>query len=157
MIGSKKAHPVAKVFVDSFTELYGEIAKAEPLYDSLESLYRLVALSRLIKHSNILKTAGLDFGYWLYHCPVNEVSVPLALPAVSDIKEVNFQIPTSRGILMGYLWIPTSGGVSINVKISPKQIEKDKTGILIRLKNSVLSSRPSLESLTWDFPMGEGE
>lgn len=151
-MGSGKAHPMAKAFVDSFTREYKNIANAEPLYASLWSLYRMVALSRLLEYKNAAASEGHDLDYWLRHYPVKEVSVPSTLPAVSNVKKVELSTPVGYG----YIYIPTSGGVSMDIKIGQQDIEKDKTNKLSELKDEILQSRPSKDSLAWRFPVEEG-
>jgi len=42
--------------------------------------------------------------------------------------------------------------VAIDINIKDTDIESDKTERLLEIKSSVLSSRPSPDSCSWDFP-----
>ncbi len=148
--GSGKANPLAKLFVESFTSLYEEIAEKEPLYAELEGLYQLVALAKLLKEKNIQKM-GVHLDYWIYHYPLKRVFVPSTLPTISHIRAIKFQINSGGRLLIGYLWIPSSGGVSMEIKIRKGRVDRESSQRLFGLKKAILNSRPSIRSLHWDF------
>ncbi len=153
LVGTGRPNPLAERFAQSFSEKYAEIAKRKPIYTELEGLFRFVALARIMKHRNAVSEAGISLDYLLNQYPVTNTSVSRTLSGISNIKEFKYKSETHGGYSVLYLWLPSCGGVSIDINIKDKDIALDKTKTLFEIKKSILDTRPSPDTLYWDFPV----
>lgn len=151
MAGTGSSDPLADKFVRSFSEKYDAIAKIKPIYAELEGLFRSVALTKLMKYNDAVSEAGISLDYMLKLYSVRNTPVNRTLPGISNVKEFNQRNETAGGYSELYLWLPSCGGVSIDIKIKESDIAKDKTGSLVELKEAVLKARLSQDALYWDF------
>lgn len=151
LVGKGKPNPLAKKFADNFTAKYSQIAEKKPLYAKLEALFRFVALARLLKYKDV----NFSLNYWLDKYPIETVTVGETLLGISGLKELKHQTSVPGGIQILYLWLPSCGGVAIDIEISRENFTKDKTGELLELKKAVLEPRPSPGALywIWDYPI----
>jgi hypothetical protein len=151
VVGTGKANPLAKRFADSFTARYAAIAKAKPVYAELEALFRFVALARIMKHKNALSESRINLDYLFDHFPVNQTPVSGTLPGISNVTEFKHRTEMPRGYSTLYLWLPSCGGVGIDIKIKDNDILRDKTGRLLQVRASMLKARPGPDALYWNF------
>jgi len=149
--GTGKANSLAEYFAHTFSSKYAEIAKQKPIYAELEGLFRFVAISRIMKQKDAISEAGINLNYLLDRCPIQNIQVNHTVPGISSIKEFISKSETQGGYSILYLWLPSCGGVSIDLEISDKDIRKDRNGRIVRLRDAVLSLRLSDDSLFWDF------
>ncbi len=149
--GSGRPNPLARKFAESFSSRYAEIARRRPIYNDLKGLFRFVALAKLIKYRGALSDAGTSLHYLLKEYPVKHVPVKPTLPGRSNVKEFSQrgQFQGGYGELM--LWLPSCGGVSIDIRIKERDIVKDGTKRLFKFKKAVLSARPFPKAPYWDF------
>jgi hypothetical protein len=152
VVGTGKVNPLAQKFADSFSARYAEIAKAKPIYTELEGLFRFVALARIMKQKDALSESGIRLEYLLDQYPIKNTAVSRNLPGISNIKEFKQKSDIPRGYSMVYLWLPSCGGVNIDIRIKDNDIVRDGTGGLLKTRASVLKARPTPETLSWDFP-----
>jgi len=143
--GSGRADPLAKVFGDSFTEKYAEIARKRQIYAEQESLFRLVSLAQAMRYRNALEEAGIDLDYLMNRYPVEETSMPETLPGVSKVREFHY----GASIPSRCLWMLSFGGVSIDIRVSDNDFEKDPGRSGSDLRRDVLENRPSHETIHW--------
>jgi len=151
VVGTGSANPLAKKFADSLTEQYSAIAKAKPIYAELEALFRVVALARIMKHKDALTGSGLTLDYLFDKYPLPSTAVSRTLPGISNVKEFRHRKDISGGYEELHLWLPSCGGVGIDIKIKDSNIVRDKTGGLLGAKSSILKARPTAETLQWNF------
>jgi len=144
--------PLADKFAKSFSTKYPEIAKREPIYAELEGLFRFVSLAKLMKFKKAHSEAGISLDYLIDQYFIESTPVSPTLPGISNIEEFKNITETQEGYIEFYLWLPSCGGVAIDINIKETDIESDKTESLLEIKSSVLSSRPSPDSCSWDFP-----
>ena len=152
MVGTGRPDPLAQRFAENFSAKYAPIAEQKPIYAELEGLFRFVALARIIKYKKAISEAGINLDYLLNECPIQNIHVNRTLPGISNIKEFTHKSETRGGYSVLYLWLPSCGGVSIDLKITENNISKDGSGRMARMRNAVLSARQSYHSLFWDFP-----
>lgn len=150
--GTGRPNPLADEFAKNFSVKYYEIAKKKPIYAELEGLFRFVAVARIMKYKNAIIEAGINIDYLLNEYPVRSVYVDRTLPGISNVKKFEHRSDTTRGYSILYLWLPSCGGVGIDINISEANFVMDKTRSLAEIKTSVLDTRPSPDSLYWDFP-----
>lgn len=150
-IGSGKPDPLAKEYVDKFTEKYEQIARKEPIYCELEGLYRFVALTKLMKHNNALSVAKLPLDYLLNQFPIKKnTGISSTLVGISNIQKVQHRTEYSGGYSTQSVWSICCGGVSMDVGVSNSTIEKDRTGKLREQKEKILTARPDKNVVYWD-------
>ena len=155
--GSGSPNPLAKQFADEFTEKYAQIAKARPIYQELEGLFRFVSLAKTMKFKEALSEAGIGLEYLLYQFPIEHTRVDATLPGISNVKEFQHRTDYSDGYSIAYLWLPSCGGVTIDIKHKMNNFVRDKANELEQLKRIILSARPSLASTAWNYPRRRNE
>lgn len=148
--GSGKANPLAARFAHNLTTHYSEIAHKKPIYKELENLFRFVALAKLMKFKNAVSKAGMESDILLNRFTIKKTWVKPTLPGRSNVKDFKERTETANGYSEYYFWLPSCGGVSIDISIKNRQIVRDMSGRLKELRRRILSSRPSLASLYWD-------
>jgi len=137
--GTGKVDHFAAKFADSFTDHYSEIAQKEPLYQELAGLFRLVAISKIMKSRNIDQKG--DITYLLGGFPVPETKVAAALPGIADAREIK-----ARSLAV---CLQSCGGVGIDIEATQEHFRQDEE--LQPAKEAILAQRPSLTALFWDF------
>lgn len=151
--GTGRPNLLAQKFAESFSAKYNEIAKRKSIYAELEGLFRFVAFTRIMKHKDAITESGINLDYFVDQYPIENTPVSRILSGISNIKEFTHKSETEGGYSVLYLWLPSCGGVSIDIDIKERNIVRDKTRTLIKLKETILKARPSINSLYWDFSM----
>ena len=151
--GSGRPDSLAQRFTDIFTARFDQIAKVKSIYAELEGLFRFVALAKVMKFKKALSEARLAFDYLLRRYPIGYTLVSTSLPGISNVKQFQHKTEVTGGYSIAYVWLPSCGGVSIDVMIREKNIAKDTIGRLEKLRRIVLSARPSPDATFWDFPL----
>ncbi|MFH1688774.1 MAG: DUF1598 domain-containing protein [Candidatus Eisenbacteria bacterium] len=147
-VGSGRADALAAEFAGDFTDHYDEIADERPIYRELEGLFSMVALSKLMKADGVLTEAQFDLSYLLDRYRVPETPVPRTLTGHANVKAVAVHI---EGYMPSKTWLPSCGGVGMDIQATDENILPDVTGRLERLGNAVLLSRPGASVLSWQF------
>jgi hypothetical protein len=151
--GTGNTDSLAQLFVRMFTEKYQEIANKISLYAELEELFRMVTLANIMKMKDSTADIERQLHYFLYDYPVKSTFVPVSLPGRSNIKQMSHRSKSEDGFIGHYLWLPSCGGVSIAVDIEKSNIQKISKNNKIKLQNIILDSRPSNNSLFWNFSL----
>ena len=150
--GSGRANPLAQTFSENFTAKYEQISRTKPIYTELESLFRFVALAKIMKYQDVPSEAGLNLNYLLNRYRVRRTHVNRTLPGLSHVKGFEHRRDYPGGYQIARLSLPSCGGVSIDIRISKANFVRDKTGTLFELRQAVLTARSSPDSLYWHFP-----
>lgn len=153
VIGKERPNRLAQSFADSFSALYTEVAKQRPIYSELEALFRFVALAKIIKYKSPHKLASLDLGYLFEEHKISATHVSRLLPGRSNVKKFQHRKDFSSGYQLSQLWIPSCGGVGINIQVNERNFIKDTEGVLLKLKENILIARPSSGTLSWNFSL----
>lgn len=146
--GTGRQNPLALEFAQSFTDNYSAIAKEKSIYLELEGLFRDVALARIFSK----KTPGTGLEYLLESFPIApdpENFVQSTLPGIPNVKDFHHSWETQNEYGEISLWIPSCGGVSINVKPQVLATSREATHELVATKKAVLSARTSSGALSW--------
>jgi hypothetical protein len=152
--GKNRPDPLAHQFCEMFTSKYQEIAKENPIYTDLENLFHWVALAKILKFKSALAEANLDLSYLLDHYPIPQTKVSPQLPGRSNVKEFKHEKDLSRGRHQTVqFWLPTCGGVGMNLKVDQSNFIKETTTKIVLMKTTIIKSRPSTETLFWDPPV----
>lgn len=151
LIGAGKKNTLAAEFAEKFTANFQKIANRRPVYMKLEGLFRLVALTEIIKfrRSELPNDFGLD--YLLNKFPVAEYSVSTDLPGCSNVKRFTRRKEITGGYQEFYLWIPSCGGVDMNITITSELFDRVKDNSLSELREKIINSRPSPDTVYWDY------
>lgn len=149
--GSGRKGDLADMFARNFTHQYAAVAKQKPIYAELESLFRFVALAKIMKHKNAISGAGVDLDYLIHHFPVERIQVSRTLPGVSHVKEFKQKRDIQNGYSIFQLWLPSCGGVCIDINAKDNDISEDRTGSLFEIRKEVLKTRLSPDTLSWDY------
>ena len=152
MAGTGRPDPLAEKFAKSFTSRYDQVAKQKPIYAQLEGLFRFVALANAMKLKDAVSLARIGLDYLLKEYPIKQCFVDTVLAGVSNVKELRHRTETQDGYEEYYLWLPSCGGVRIDMRITEKNFLKSKREQFRGLRRSVLEGRPALDALTWVFP-----
>jgi hypothetical protein len=156
VLGSGRANPYAKKFTEIFSTLYPRIAKQRPIYYELENLFRFVALAKILKFKSPHEKIGLDMDYLLNQYPIRSTPVKTFLPGRSNLKGFKHRKEYEDGYSNYQLWIPSCGGVSIEIEPESGDFLKDQIGRIARLKERVLKKRPSMNEPYWDYSAEPG-
>jgi len=150
--GKGRPNPKAAEFSTNFTVRYSDIAKQRPIYAELENLFRFVALGRIIKFKSPQKEAAIDLRFLMDQYLIPKKSVSEQLEGRSNVKKFEHKQDVQGGYQIIQLWLPSCGGVGIEIMISQKNFVKDTTGKLSELRATVLNARPTPGALFWDYP-----
>lgn len=151
VVGSGRPDTLAHKFAVSFTEKYDKIAEKKPIYQELEGLFRFVSLAKLMKQKDALSEAKITLDYLLKQFPIKYTYVEPTLPGIPNVKDFQHKSEYPGGYSILNFWLPSCGGVSINIVINNSDIVKDDTGSLLELKRNALKARPDPEAIYWDF------
>ena len=155
--GTGRADPLAQAFCDSFTVHYADVAKKRPIYTELENLFRLVAVAKLMEHLDCMAGTGLNLDYLIREYPVGVNEVDRTLPGRSNVKEFSHRKDYEGGYSEVHLWLPSCGGVSIEIDPKKKEKKYDETieakKRLELLRSKIIDDRPSENELKWNFTL----
>lgn len=146
--GTGHPDPLAKKFAENFTKKYEEIAEKKPIYVELRSLFRFVALARAMNYKNAFSETGINLHYLLDEYPVEETYVDRTLSGISCVKNCEIGRGSNNTVK---LWLPSCGGVSMDIKITKNNFVPDETGKILEIKKAIIRGRPAPNALYWDF------
>ncbi len=152
IVGKGHADQLAQEFVEDFTANYAELAKQRPIYTELENLFRFVALAKIMKYKDAVSDAGIDLDYLLESVQIHQTRVARQLPGRSNVKGFEHKQEFANGYRINRLWLPSCGGVGIEITFSQRNFLKDTSGRLAELKAMVLKARPTPDALVWGYP-----
>ncbi len=137
----------AAAFAENFSNRFKQATKEVPSYAELENLYRLRALLQVMYNMRADSKAGLDMGFYLnkYRYQM-ESSMPDSFPGLVNHKETYVDV---RKGFKKWSFPIMYGGVNMEMDIKEGQFIADAK--LKKMRSAVISSRPSLDSLTWVF------
>jgi len=148
VVGTGKTDPYAEKFTSGFTQHYYDIAEKEPIFYELEALFRFVALAKILKHNNIDDTVTFD--YLLNDYRVNLTTVKQTLPGISRIEKFEHRRDFEDSYEIIKLWLPSCGGVGIDIEVDNSKMVKDVEKKLNKLEKRILRTRPTENTLFWD-------
>jgi len=148
LVGTGSTDVLAQEFASNFTLLYRDIADKEPIFFELEALFRLVALAKAMNYYKIDKAVKLD--YWLENFSVAEIKVAPIKKGISRIEQFEHRRELEDSIEIIKLWLPTCGGVGIDIEANEQNMVRDTEGKLQELEEKILQSRPAKDALFWD-------
>ncbi|HLP45905.1 MAG TPA: DUF1598 domain-containing protein, partial [Candidatus Kapabacteria bacterium] len=139
--GTGGSNPIAEKFANDFSDFYPEVADQRPIYQELENLFRFVALAKVIKLKAPHEKVGLSLQYLLEQYPVSEQEVKMSLPGWPHINRYKSQMGSADGKQVSQLWLPSCGGVLMDIEMKPQLFLKDN-GKLEEIKEITLKQGP---------------
>jgi len=118
--------PLALKFTEAFSEKYSEIAARRPICVELENLFRFVAIAKVMKYMSAQEKSGLDLGYFLKQYSIPKTPVDRTLPGRTNVKKYESRIDLQDGYQTYRLWLPSCGGVGIEIEISKSNFIRSK-------------------------------
>ena len=150
---SEEDDPVSRVFAGNLTKHFREASHKVPVYAQLENLFRLNAMVRAMYYRNAFKSAKLDLPFLLNQYAYQaESAMPDSLEGLMNTKELSGREKKGNRIQEYILSSIACGGVSMEMPVKQNQFIKPKESPLGHLRNSVLESRPTPETLSWTIP-----
>lgn len=151
---SDEDDPHASAFAQELSDRFQKAATLVPEYANLENLFRLSAVLRAMLFRDAADRARLDLGFFLKDYKFqSETAMPPSLTGLANSKEVQGQL-RQGGFLYQYVLFPMAcGGVSMEITIDRRNFAKMKQVQMDKLRNSVISARPSIETLSWHLPL----
>lgn len=148
--GTGRENLMAREFTNRFTYYYEYIAAKESIFAELQGLFRWFALAKILNEQKLTGQVALD--YLLDEYTVQNVIVEEELPGITNVKFFKHRIDYDGGYQLYQLYIPTCGGVGMELEIDDENIIPDKTGELPSLQNVVLDSRTNTDAVSWNIP-----
>ncbi|RMH80331.1 MAG: DUF1598 domain-containing protein [Calditrichaeota bacterium] len=153
LVQGSEANPLAARFAESLTRRYEEVAGVRPIYRELEGLFRWVALAKIIEDRRPHRQAGPDIEGFISAYRVGQTHVDTTLPGRSRVQRYTHRKDFEGGYQIAQFWLPSCGGVKIEISMQQAIIRYRKSGAVIEQTNEVRRTRPGPQSLTWDFPL----
>jgi len=148
--GTGRVDPIAKKFTDGFTQHYAAIARKRPIYTELENLFRFLAIANILEYKMSFTRSGLNLDFMVNNFQVPEKLVDRTLPGRSHVKRFQHKKEFDDGSSeTRRLWLPSCGGVTIELDIATADFIHEKSGNLNKIKNRILNTRPSSKTLSW--------
>jgi hypothetical protein len=148
--GTGKANPLASEFTDRFTYYYDFIAVEKPVFAELRGLFTWFALAKIIDEQGFFDHLDLDYLLNKYNIP--GVTVEKELPGITNVKYVEHKMECEGGYQIYQLYLPTCGGVSMELDVNDNNFISQKTGELSALQQVILDSRTKTDAVAWDIP-----
>jgi len=149
--GKGRPNPVAEKFVNDFSDFYHEVAVQRPIYQELENLFRFVALAKAMKLKAPHEQVGLSLEYLLEQYPVSGKKVETSLPGRSNVNRYKRQMQSVEGSQVSQLWLPSCGGVSMDVDPKPQDFKQDKTDTIKNMQKDAIKEKTSSDQLSWNI------
>ncbi len=140
-----------KEFANRFGRRFEEIAEVDPIYAELAGLFRFALLAQVLKLKAPTATETL-LQPLLSGLELSHQQVPSVLPGRPSSRESSSREEIPGGYREAFLWLPSCGGVDMGVTLTDKDFRPNLAGDLRRQRELVLASRPSPDSLAWDYP-----
>lgn len=152
---SGRANEMAQDFADAFTEKFDLIKQKRPVYNELQNIYRLFALAKMMEHKELPVYAENILADLREKYKTEDISHPSELPGKSVVKYEEFEKKTERGSMVYSIFVPSCGGVSMEMEVDRQNIDKLPSRSLQLERERVLKKRPDEEKLFWDYQLPE--
>jgi hypothetical protein len=146
--GMSKVNPFAKEFAERFTDSFSDVCQSKPIYRELENLYRAVAVADLmLAEASRFGALGV-LADSLGKAEIGRERLTRTRPGKYAVKKLEERV--RRGVVS--LWLPSCGGVSMDIRMDQAKKESDFTGELRILAGQIVARRPQSDAITWRFP-----
>ncbi len=141
VVDAVERDPIAEKFAASFTDHFDDVATQRPIYRQLESLFRFVALAKILEDKVRSTPAEATLAYYLDDYRVAHTKVPTQLPGRSHVDGFEHRRAVTGGVEVTTLKLPSCGGVSIDIDAEAKNYRPDRGGKLRQLRDKVLGAK----------------
>jgi hypothetical protein len=153
LAGKARPDPLAKRFADEFTADYQDIALQKPLYRELEGLFRCVALVDLMLNAAPNAATRKIIDKFMQEIRVPRYSYSATVKGKYGLEKLETRRETLHGVLEIRLWMPSCGGVSVDVHPDLQAHRlADPQGVVPVLTRAVIAARPTSRTIYWPFP-----
>lgn len=149
--GAGRGNSLALKFCERFSRSYESVARQRPIYRELEGLFRHVAVAKLLEDRASATAAGLDLRFLLNDHAVASPGVNPAVPGRSNVRELTYRQDTSSGYEEARLWLPSCGGVGIDINPKSATYDPSPAGGLSELAAIVKGCRLNSGILAWNY------
>ncbi|MDH4035781.1 MAG: DUF1598 domain-containing protein, partial [candidate division Zixibacteria bacterium] len=149
--GGGAMDPLAESFADQFSILYDEVAARRPIYQELEGLFRFVAIAKAMRFRSEQDDLPVDLGYLLEGFRIPKLPVDRSLPGRSAVRTFTHSQTTDRGVATTYLWLPSCGGVGVDIDVTPESFDPAMSADIDRYPQAIERARPSPSTPSWSY------
>ncbi len=142
-MGSGKADRASRLFVESFTSKYGEIARKVPVYAQMRNLIDMLIATAYIQQQDFYGQAG-----WSMETFGNEKLMPVEIYSAPTQVETAVNAVWKGNVLM----TPVGGGVHISPleAISAENVRPDEDGAVAKQREQVHLDQLAEGQWWWD-------
>jgi len=146
--GTGRQDRMAAIFASDFSNSYDLISSHRDIFYQLANLFRMFAIAQALQLPHTPKYArDLLRSLWK-GLTIPQVNMEKQLPGRANVK--GFQYTTGRETLT--LYMPSCGGVGMNMNLSSNDFYIDRGGILRQLSRAILhSSGRKANAVAWRF------
>ncbi len=141
---------LARKVSESFTNLYQDFSKSQPVYAELENLFRFVALTKIMESRSLDEGTELKLHLLLDGISLSGSPVDKEVAGIATVGKAQYQGSDGNSHWTTTLRIPSCGGVNIHLQLEDKDIvHQPPSGLLGQIKKEILSARPDSKTRNW--------
>ncbi len=147
--GLARPNPLASEFAADLTQQFAELSRDKPIFRELENLYRAVAAMSLIVSEGELVHELVEDTLSTIDVP----KVPFKKTLAGRVLVKKLQGSVSNGTYT--LWLPSCGGVSIDIDPRTMTREDGADGELSNVTRRIVDHRPTSRTASWKIQIIE--
>jgi len=154
--GSGRTDPLAEHFACAFSRIYPQLTTADsryPVYAELESLFRWVAIARVLAGGGAFEAAGYRPDFLIDDFAAPHVAVPRTVKGLAHVSKWDHEETDGNIRSEVSLRLPSCGGVAVGLERSEMAALPDTDQQLPRINAAVISSRPARPASWWSVRM----
>jgi hypothetical protein len=141
--GTGGMNRASQAFCSSFTNRYGKMAEADPLWGELRNLIDMSVAAAFIQEMDFFGKAGWEMAFFgdESKCPVETMEAPTQVA------------PVANAVWKGnYFMSPIAGGVNIQprVALNSDRMKRDEAGKIDKVKNEIKLDNLAEGQWWWD-------
>ncbi len=140
-----------------FNERFQKIKEKEPVFVSVENLLSLLVIfNQIISQELDKEVSSFSPEFWNENYTLESVEVPKEFPTIYNSFYIDTEVNKSYSeradvdYIVLYAYLCVSGGILLDYKNTIKVLGK-KSDVLPKLKDAILSKRPSPQALFWEY------
>ena len=143
-------------FVKLFNERYVKIKEKEPVFAAVEAIYSLLLIFDQIKRNEFQKEKVFSPQFWSERYTIEPLSVENEIPTIYNALYIDaefgktYSTRASIDFTILYANLCIAGGIMLDYEKNVTLV-KGKSDTLKQLRESIISSRPSKQSVFWEF------
>lgn len=147
----------AEDFANRFSALYDKVAEQRPAYRELWSLFQIFTLTQSLHFRKAPERAGLNLDYLLHSYPVSRVPLKHKVPGRHAMRRLHHEQSVPGGTEVIQMWMPSCGGVDMNIEPTADQFHTDQSDYLPHLESRLTDARPTYDyaPVAWNVSLDE--